>query len=227
MQTSNGQPPPAQPGALSKRQIIVWSVIFGTVLLLVVMRAAFVPLSPNAPASTAGQAPPAPAAPAAKPAKPSAAPTASAFPSSEEIAGWTPAQREARMREACRDDGHCNAALVYELLNASRGAETGRLEKACLEARNGAVRRARGLLGQLRDIARKRGGEVGSVDDVRAELNAMAGDFTGIASLRMAAGNVRACVMLGEASHCADAVALLREAEKELQEPQRPYCALK
>ncbi|WP_437990091.1 hypothetical protein [Sorangium sp. So ce145] len=226
MQTSDGQPPPAQPGALSKRQIIVWSVIFGAVLVAILARQAFAPLESSRPAAPQAQV----QQPAAVPAKASATPASTAaLPTREEIAGWTPAQREARMREACRDDGHCNAALVYELLDASSGAETGRLEKACLEGRNGAVRRARGLLGQLRKLARSGGGngEVGSVDDVLAELNAMAGDFTGIVSLRVAAGNVRACMRLGEASHCADAAARLREAEKELQEPQRPYCALK
>ncbi|MGK4002816.1 hypothetical protein WMF31_09350 [Sorangium sp. So ce1036] len=229
MQTPDGEPPQAQPGALSKRQIIVWSVIFGAVLLVVLSRSAFEPKTNSRPAAPAAQVP-AGARPASTSAKPPASTTANAaLPAREEIATWTAAQREARMREACRDDGHCNPALVYELLKASSGAETARLEKVCLEARNGAVRRARALLGQLRKLARNGGGAdaVGSVDDVRAELNKMAADFTGIVNLRIAAGNVRACVMLGEGSHCDDAAALLRDAEKELQEPQRAYCALK
>jgi hypothetical protein len=78
---------------------------------------------------------------------------------------------------------------------------------------NGASRRARAILGQLWELARSgSAGEVGSVDDVRAELDAIAADFTGIVRLMVAARDVRACVMLGEASHCDDAAALLRDA---------------
>lgn len=155
----------------------------------------------------------------------------------ENISSWTPEQRAERMRKECRADGYCASGWVFKLLNGAKDdAERRGLTSLCLDAKNGAVAKARDALGELQKLERaaRSGcsegapGNTSAVDTVRESLNRLDGNAPGVVLLRIAAGNVRQCTICssGSTEACDDARASFSEIKKELAEPQEQYCKL-
>ena len=148
-----------------------------------------------------------------------------------ELRGLSKDAREARVREACRPDGHCNAFALHQLSRSTDDpAERKAIAAICMKARGGAVAALRGELAILRRLAANAGAKPGDCVDVsepKARMASFGTDVqpTAVHQLRVAVNQVRMCsCSTASRSSCDDVTATLKDAESDLAEPQNEFC---